>query len=293
VKPAAFAYHAPTRLEEALALLEAHGDDARPLAGGQSLVPMMNMRIARPEHVIDINGLSELDFIRETGDAVLIGALVRHRAIERSKLLRGLCPMLPAVARSIGHYAIRERGTLGGSLALADPAAQWPLIAALLDAQIHVAAAGARRIVPARDFFQGVFTTALGLGELITAVGVPKAAAREGWGYRAFSRRHGDFAIVAVAATVALDAGGAVEWLRLALGGFAGTPLALDELAAGQHGRIPEESWMQEVAREAAQRGEPGSDLQATAVFRRELAEVLTVEALADAVRTAHMQVAP
>src|ERR1700733_6010412 len=283
MKPAAFTYHAPQSLGDALALLTAHGDAARPLAGGQSLVPMMNTRVARPEHLVDINALHGLQFIRETPNMVELGTLVRHCEIEHSPLLRRLCPILPAVAATIGHLAIRERGTIGGSLAHADPAAQWPMLAVLFDARIDLTNSATRRSVAARDFFVGVFTTTAETGELLTAIALPRLKAREGWGYRAFSRRHGDFAIVAVAVTLALDASGAIERLRLALGGIGGVPVSLDTIGARWSGRTLDADAMREIAKLASQAVEPGDDVQATAEFRRELIEVLTADALADA----------
>jgi aerobic carbon-monoxide dehydrogenase medium subunit len=294
MKPAAFTYHAPQTLGDALALLATHGDAARALAGGQSLVPMMNTRIARPEHVVDINALRELNFIRETPDTVELGALVRHCDIERSPLLQRVCPLLPAVAATIGHLAIRERGTIGGSLAHADPAAQWPMVAMLLNARIDLATSSGRRSIAARDFFAGVFTTAAETGELLTSVAFPRLAAREGvayprlgtregWGYRAFTRRHGDYAVVAVAVTLKLDTDGTIDRLRLALGGVGGVPVSLHAIAAGWTGRILDAGAIREIAKQAAASVEPADDVQASAEFRRELIEVLTADALADA----------
>jgi aerobic carbon-monoxide dehydrogenase medium subunit len=287
MKPAPFTYHAPENLDEALALLALHGDAARPLAGGQSLVPMMNMRVARPEHLIDLNGIANLSSLRETEDGVEIGALTRHRSVERSELLRRTCPILPCVVATIGHHAIRERGTVGGSLALADPAAQWPLLAVLLDARLELAGSDRRRSINAQQFFQGVFATALASDELVTAVRFPPLAPREGWGYRSFTRRHGDFAIVAVAATLELAPSGTIAQLRLALSGVCDTPVALGDLAKAQRGRAPDETWVREVAAAAASSFEPPGDLQASAAFRNELAGVLTEHALADALRRA------
>jgi carbon-monoxide dehydrogenase medium subunit len=246
---------------------------------------MMNARIARPAHLVDINRLNDLSFIRETPDTVELGALMRHGDIERSNALRRLCPILPFVAASIGHLPIRERGTIGGSLALADPAAQWPLIATLLDARIELAAAAGRRTVQARDFFLGVYTTAAVPGELLAAVAFPRRAAGEGWGYRAFTRRHGDFAIVAVAVMLTCTAAGAIERLRLALGGIGGAPVSLDTLAAEWAGRPLDHAAMQEIGTRAAAAAEPGDDVQASAELRRELIAVLTADALADALR--------
>jgi aerobic carbon-monoxide dehydrogenase medium subunit len=283
MKPAAFTYHAPQTLDEALALLGTHGDTARPLAGGQSLVPMMNTRVARPGHLVDINALADLHFIRETSGMVELGALVRHCEIEHAPLLQRLCPILPAVAASIGHLAIRERGTIGGSVAHADPTAQWPLLALLLDARIDLAATSGRRSVMAEEFFLGVFTTAAQVGELVTSIALPQLGAREGWGYRAFTRRHGDYAIVAVAASLLLDPNGAIERLRLAVGGIGGVPVLLHAVASEWSGRTFDADGAREIGRRAAASIEPGDDVQASAVFRRELIEVLTADALSDA----------
>lgn len=283
MKPAAFTYHAPQTLDDALALLATHSEVGRPLAGGQSLVPMMNTRVARPRHLVDINALSELQFIHETSGMVEIGALIRHCEIEHSSLLQRLCPILPAVAATIGHLAIRERGTIGGSVAHADPGAQWPLLALLLGARIDLAASAGRRSVAASDFFIGVFTTAAQANELVTAIALPQLGAREGWGYRAFTRRHGDYAIVAVAATLSLDTNGAIERLRLAVGGIGGVPVLLHAIASEWAGRTIDSDASQEIGRRAAASLEPGDDVQASAAFRRELIEVLTADALADA----------
>jgi aerobic carbon-monoxide dehydrogenase medium subunit len=283
MKPAAFEYHAPAGLDEALALLAAHGGEARPIAGGQSLVPMMNMRLARPGHLVDLNGLGELAFLREEAEGVAIGALVRHCEAEGSDLLRRRCPILAVVAGTIGHYAIRQRGTVGGSLALADPAAQWPLLAMLFDARIDLAGPGRRRSLPAGAFFRGIFTTAATEDELLVGACFPALAPGEGWAYRAFCRRQGDFAIVAVAAALARDAEGAVARLRLAFAGVGDRPVRLDDLAAAQPGRRPDREWMRAVAAKAAAAIAPDGDVHASAEFRRELAIVLTERALADA----------
>ena len=282
MKPAAFAYHRPRTLDEALALLTAHGEDARPLAGGQSLVPMMNTRLARPAHLIDLNDLGELDFIRERGDTVEIGALTRHRAVERSRALVDACPILPAVVKTIGHHAIRERGTVGGSLALADPAAQWPLLAILLGARIELAGPRGRRALAAAAFFKGVFTTAAAPDELVSAVSFPRLARGEGWGYRALTRRHGDFAIVAAAATATLDASGNIDGLRLALAG-GGDPPARAEAVTALRGRAPDATTLAELGRLAAAAAAPRDDAVASAAFRSELIEVLSARAVTDA----------
>lgn len=286
MKPAPFDYHRPQSLAEALALLTELGDEARPLAGGQSLVPMMNMRLARPEHLVDLNDLAEFDFIRDADGAIEIGALVRHRAIERSELLTATHPLLPAVARTIGHDAIRERGTVGGSLALADPAAQWPLLAVLLEARIDLASQTGYRSVRGSDFFTGVFATAAGPDELIVAASFPKLAESEGWAYRSFTRRHGDFAVVAAAATVKLDDDGRIGRARLALCGVDDRPIQLDAVTDQFRRGIVDAAAFGRIAAAAVS---PHDDAIASAAFRRDLVEVLSAEALTNAVQRARM----
>lgn len=284
MKPAPFEYHRPHSLDEAVKLLAELGDEGRPLAGGQSLVPMMNMRAARPEHLVDLNDLAELNFIRETDGAVEIGALTRHSAVEVSELLMRLCAILPPVVGTIGHGAIRERGTLGGSLSLADPAAQWPLLAVLLDARIDLASQTGRRSVAAGAFFTGVFATAAETAELVVSAAFPRLAAGEGWGYRGFTRRHGDFTVVAAAVTVSLDAAGQIGTLRLALSGVGDRPVRLDALTDRFRGRSLDPA---EFGRDVAAAVTPHGDAAAGAAFRCDLAKVLSANALTDAVQRA------
>lgn len=288
MKPAPFAYHRVERLESAFALLDRHGDDARLLAGGQSLVPMLNLRVGRFGHLVDINHLRELDFLREAEGRIEIGALTRHAAIERSELLERRCPILPAAARDIGHVAIRERGTLGGSLALADPAAELPLVATLFDAELELASSGGRRTVGARSFFLSVFTTALEPNEVLTRATFPALAPGEGWGFRGLSRRAGDFAMVNAAATAELNGEGSrIERLRLALGGVGTTPIALAGLECAQRRVLPEPKWPEAVAAQAAEQVEPHGDQHASTETRRELVRVLLARALRDALARA------
>ena len=279
MKPAPFAYHRATSLDQALALLDEHGDEARLLAGGQSLVPMLNLRIARFAHLVDINPLRDLDYVRKTDGGIEIGALTRHVTLERSDLVRRLCPILPAAAKRIGHVAIRERGTLGGSLALADPAAELPLIATLLDAELEIASSAARRRVRARNFFVDVLTTALQPNEALVCARFPALADGEGFGLHAISRRAGDFAIVHAGATLRLD-GGRVAQLCMALGGVGATPLALASLEQVQAGATPDAAWAEAVADAAATEVEPHDDPHASAEYRRDLVRVLLARAL-------------
>jgi carbon-monoxide dehydrogenase medium subunit len=287
MKPAAFTYHAARSVDDAVALLARHGDDAKLLAGGQSLVPMMNLRLARPGHLVDINPVAGLDAITRDGDALTIGALVRHHDLARSELVRARCPILAAAAATIGHYAIRTRGTIGGSLAHADPAAQLPLIASLLDAELDVRSPRGARRLRAADFFTGVFATALAPDEILTAVRLLCAPAGQGWGLRLMSRRIGDFAIAAAAVTLTLDAAGRVDALHAALGGVEATPVTMGAMAFTQQGRMPDAAWVAELAAAFAAACHPLADPRVSAVYRRELAETLLARALADALARA------
>ncbi len=286
MKPAAFEYHAPTTLQGALALLAEHGDDAKILAGGQSLVPAMNVRLARPAHIVDINGIDELDGVREEAGELVVGALARHAAIERSPLIRERCPLVAEAARYVGHYAIRQRGTMGGSLCHADPAAEWPLVAVLLDAEMDVVSPSGARVVAARSFVQSVYTTDLDDDEILVGVRIPLPAAGDGWGYRQFSRRAGDFAMVAAAATMRLTAG-RVAGLRLALGGVEDRPVRLTALEADLVGATPGEAWAAEVAEAAADAVDPVADLHASAELRRDLIRALLPAVLTDCLHRA------
>ena len=283
MKPAAFRYHGPASLAEALALLAEHGDAARAIAGGQSLVPMMNLRIAQPAELIDLNLIKGLEDIRDADGFIEVGALVRHQALADSELVRRRCPLLAEAASGIGHYAIRQRGTLGGSLAHADPAAQLPLVAVTLDAEIELASPRGRRLLLSDAFFTGVMTTALAADELIVAVRFPALQPGEGSAFRLFNRRRGDYALVSVAATLQLRAG-AVEGLRLGVGAVEPTPLRLATLAAAQRGRRADAAWITEVAAMAAAAVDARDDPRVPAVFRRELTETLVERALAAAI---------
>lgn len=283
MKPGVFTYHAARSADEAVALLARHGEDARLLAGGQSLVPMMNMRLAQPRHLIDLNRAVGLDAIARDGDRLVLGALVRHEALAGNALVRDHCPILAHAAASIGHYAIRTRGTLGGSLAHADPAAQLPLIASLFEAELELRSTRGVRTVAAGDFFTGVFATALAADELLSAVRVPCAPPGQGWGFRLMSRRAGDFAIAAAAVTLGLDAGGRIETLHGALGGVEATPVTLGAMAFTQQGQRPDAAWIGKLAASFAAACQPLDDPRVPAVYRRELAETLLARALTDA----------
>jgi carbon-monoxide dehydrogenase medium subunit len=286
MKPAGFCYHQPRTLDEALALLATHGEAAKVISGGQSLVPVMNMRLAAPAELIDLNGIADLALIRPQGDQLEIGALTRHYQLVDSALLHSHCPLLPQSAQTIGHYAIRQRGTLGGSLAHADPTAQLPLVAATLAADIDIASARGRRTVKASDFFVSLMTTALAPDELVLGVRFPLAAKGEGAAFRLFNRRRGDFAIVAIAATVGLE-GERIAHLRIGIGGAGPVPVSLEGLASKFVGRVANSSCIKEIASAVRATIAPEGDARISAEFRRELAETLTARALTRALERA------
>jgi CO/xanthine dehydrogenase FAD-binding subunit len=293
MKPGRFEYHAPATLDEALALAAQYGDDARVIAGGQSLVPMMNIRLARPDHVIDINNIDGLSYIRPADGGIRIGATTRHHQIEKSSELIRLCPPLPAAARNIGHYALRERGTIGGSLALADPAAEYPLMAMLLDADVVATSSAGERVIPASDFFVSVFTTSLEPEEIVTAVRLRELGQGEGWGFRWLARRSGDYAIVNAATILSLDGAGKIAGAAIALGGVGATPVRLTALEQSVVGRHPTGDWASAIAAEAAASIEPESDKHASSEYRKELIQVLLGRALEDALARATGQAVP
>ncbi|MBI3370309.1 MAG: xanthine dehydrogenase family protein subunit M [Betaproteobacteria bacterium] len=287
MKPAPFRYHSPGTLDEALALLAEHGAGAKVLAGGQSLGPMMNMRLAQPDALVDINAIAGLDYVREHEKTIEIGALTRHHAIATSPLVRAACPLLAEAARQIGHYAIRQRGTIGGSLAHADPAAQFPLACATLGAEITAAGAGRTRTIAASEFFLSLMSTALEPEEIIVSVTLPKAPTSEGQAYVQFSRRRGDFAIVALAATVRPDAGGHIDQVRLGVGGATDRPMVLAELADCTRGEKADSGWAARLAKAAYDAVAPIDTPRVPAEFRRELVHVLTRRVLVTALERA------
>lgn len=283
MKPPSFSYAAPTSLDETIALLGTHGGDAKLLAGGQSLMPLLNMRLARPHVLIDLNRVAELAYIEENG-ALKLGALVRHAELERSSFLARACPLLVEAVPYIGHLAIRNRGTLGGSVAHADPAAELPGVLVALDAQIHVAGPAGERTVPASDFFVTYLTTDLGEDELVTAVTLPPWPSRAGWAFLEFARRHGDYALVGVAAVVTPAAGGETcAEARISLIGVGGTPVRAREAEARLAGAALGEQIIAEAAAAAAAELEPEGDLHASADYRRALARTLVARALTQA----------
>jgi carbon-monoxide dehydrogenase medium subunit len=286
MKPAVFDYVRAGTVEEALAALASHGDDAKLLAGGQSLVPMMNFRLARPTMLVDLNGIDELQFVRAEADGLRIGAMTRHHAIETSSIVRDRFPVLAAAAAQVGHLAIRNRGTFGGALAHNDPAAEFPMMALLLDAKLTVRRPERERVLASSEFLIGPLTSALEPGEMLTSALLPWLPAGAGWGFEELSRRHGDFAIAAAAAVVTVKNGRCHE-ARVSLGGVG--PTAFRAAAAERllhDGRI-DERLLEQVAAAARDACDPVTDIHGTADFRRHLAGELTKRVVTSAWRRA------
>jgi aerobic carbon-monoxide dehydrogenase medium subunit len=278
-------YAAPETLEDALALLAAHGPEAKVLAGGQSLVPLLNYRLARPRLIVDINGLP-LASVHADDGRLRLGALTRHHELEESPEITRRCPLLGEAARLVGNVRVRSLGTLGGSLAHADPAAELPMAMVALDAQVTLASSSGRRTVPAREFFRGYLTTALAPDELLTEIAVPVVFGA-GWAIEEFARRPGDFAIVAVAALVSLDHRGRVEEARLAFAGVGDRPVRVPAAEDALRGGEPADERLARAAEIARDGLEPPSDAFVSGAYRRLLAGVLCRRALGRAVTRA------
>jgi CO/xanthine dehydrogenase FAD-binding subunit len=284
LKSAPFEYTRAGSLAEACDLLARHGGDAKVLAGGQSLVPMMAMRLVRPAWLIDINEIAELKFVNDAGDTARIGACARQCIIERDDALAARVPLLRRALAWVGHVQTRNRGTVGGSLAHADPSAELPLAARVLGAKMVVRSAKGSRTLDAEKFFAGPMTTALQPGECLEEIRWPVwGEKRAGSAFTEIAIRHGDFAMVAAAAQFALDSGGRCTRAAFGLGGVAGTPLAFPKLAERLVGTKLDDKALDDVAADAAKETDPGSDLHATKEYRRHLARVLAVRALREA----------
>ncbi len=282
MKPPPFEYFAPRSVDECLALLAEHGEDAKLLAGGQSLVPLMNLRLAAPEVLIDLNGVRELARIERDNGQLVIGAMTRHHDVASSELVRQVCPLLAEATALIGYPAIRNRGTMGGSLSHADPAAELPCVTTTLDAEMVVVGPGGRRSIPARDFFAGHFTTLLEPSELLLEVRLPAHEEGSGWSFHEFSRKSGDFALVAVA--VQLPGDGGTTGLAIGVGGVGDRPwragAAEELLAGGQRSDELLEQAADAVGAQAREHGEghPDNDYRghvAATLARRALATAL------------------
>jgi CO/xanthine dehydrogenase FAD-binding subunit len=277
MKPAAFEYVVADSVEAAVAALGT--GDAKIIAGGQSLVPMLNFRLLRPATLVDINRIPGLAFIRDDGDAITIGALTRHHQLEMSPVIAAHFPVLTEAMTHVAHLAIRNRGTIGGSLSHADPAAELPMMAVLLNAELRlVSAAGARR-VKASDFFLDALTVDLAEGEMLTEITLPKLPPKTGWGFEEVSRRSGDFALAAVAVTLAV-ADGVIAQARIAMTGVAPTARRASDAEAMLIGSRLDQGVGDDVIEAVRAVAEPDTDLHASADYRRHLVGVLGRKAL-------------
>lgn len=280
MKPARFRYHAPKTIEEAVdTLAEVAGEDGRVLAGGQSLVPMMAFRLARPAHLVDINGVEGLRRLSVEGERLCIGACVRHAAFHTPVVDGPLGRLLATVVRHIAHYPIRTRGTFCGSIAHADPAAEWCLVATALGAEMVARRAAGTRTIPAQDFFRGIMTTALEEDELLIEVRLPILPADTRFGFYEFNRRAGDFALGMALVAFRLQ-GGVIREPRVALGGIESQPRRIAEAEQLLAGRVAERATFETAAAAVASVVDPLEDAVTSATYRRDLSVTVTRRAL-------------
>ncbi|MCU1462445.1 MAG: molybdopterin dehydrogenase FAD-binding protein [Acidimicrobiales bacterium] len=278
MKPAPFEYHRPDTVAEAVTVLAAHGDEAKPLAGGQSLVPMLALRLARFEHLVDVNFVDELVGIDRADGWLRIGAMTRQAAVERDAVVAADAPLLARATPLIGHFQIRNRGTIGGSLAHADPASEYPAVAVALGAEVEIAAAGGSRTVAAADFFLGTWTTALADGELLTAVRLPVWSGRCGFAIEEMARRLGDFALAGAAVAIRLnDADDGVAAAGIGLFGVGPTPVKARRAEAAL---VAGERHPAEIGRLAMADADPTDDVHATAGYRTRVGAHLVARAV-------------
>jgi carbon-monoxide dehydrogenase medium subunit len=281
MKPAPFEYYAPDTMEAALEHVAEHGYDAKLLAGGQSLIPMMNFRLAQPAVLVDLNKLSELAFIRVNGDGELhIGAMTRHAQVERDLLVAERAPLVHEVMPRIATPQIRNRGTFGGSIAHADPAAELTTVCVALDGRFQLQGRDGSRWIKAGEFFQGMFTTALEPDEILTEIAIPPMAPRTGWAFEEVARRAHDFALVGVGVVVRVDEGGACDQARMVFLSVGDTPVNATGAAALLEGQPPTSELIQAAAEAALEEMDPSADIHASARYRLHLARVLAERAL-------------
>jgi len=287
VKPAPFEYHAPESAADVVALLAEHADECKVLAGGQSLVPMLALRLTRFEHIVDLNRVDELAGITRTNGSLRVGAMTRQRAVERDPGVATVVPLLAAAVPCIGHTQIRNRGTIGGSLAHADPASELPAVALALGAELEIASATATRRVPAGEFFEGTWTTCLADEELLVAVHFPVWEGRCGFAFEEVARRSGDFALAGVATALEVDDDGLVQRSALGLLGMGGTPLRASAAEAAMVGRAPDASDLDEIAMLAVRDLDPPDDVHASSTYRKRVGAHLVRRTLTRALEEA------
>jgi carbon-monoxide dehydrogenase medium subunit len=284
MKPAPFEYARPDSVQAALALLADRAPDAKVLAGGQSLVPMMNFRMARPGFVVDINRLAELDYHRIEGGELVVGALARHAALMASAVVRAACPLMAEAYRHVGHGPIRTRGTFCGNLCHADPTSEMPAVALATNAVLVLRSVRGERRVPAGEFFRGTYETAAAPDELLVEARVPVAPLGQGWGFHEVSVRKGGSAIAGVAVTISVSAGRIAD-AAVSVCGAGDRARRLPTVEASLSGAIPDAEALSRAGDAAAMAVDPQEDVNADAAYRRDLVRTLTARALADAVR--------
>lgn len=285
MKPAPFKYSAPTTVEEALAHLAEHGYDAKVLAGGQSLIPTMNFRLAQPSVLVDLNHVSELFYIKPGGDGgVLVGAMTRESQVEHDPLIAERAPLVYEAMPHIAHPQIRNRGTFGGCIAHADPAAELPAVSVALDARLRIRSQAGERWVSADEFFIGFFTTVMEPDELLVEIALPPMAPRSGCSFQEVARRHGDYALVGAAASVALDHQGRCQRVRLVFLSVGEGPVEAGRAADLLQGQFPTPEAIRAAAETAASADvDPGSDIHASGDYRRHLVKILARQSLTQA----------
>jgi len=285
--PAAFEYHAPSTIAEATALLTKLGEDAKVLSGGQSLIPLMKLRLANPAHVVDINGIPGLSGIREGDGYLRIGALTRESELEESELVRSRYPLLHDTSRVIADPLVRNLATVGGNLAHGDPANDHPATMLALGAEVVAVGPKGERRLPITSFFTGPFETSLKPDEILVEIRVPTPPARSGGAYLKLERKVGDFATAAVAAQVTLGANGACEHVGIGLTNVGLTPIKATKAEASLKGKAPDEAAIKRAAELAAEAAEPSADLRGSVEYKKDLVRVLTARALRKAVERA------
>ena len=285
--PATFDYHAPGSLADAVTLLDTLGEDAKVLAGGMSLLPMLKIRLAQVGHLVDLGRIPGLDYIKEEGGVLRIGAATKEMALERSDLIRSKYPILLDTTLVIADPVVRNRATAGGNLAHGDPANDHPATMLALGASVVAKGPKGERTIPVDQFFKGLFTTALAANEILTEIRVPTPPARSGGAYVKLERKVGDFATAAAAAQVTLGANGAIEKAGIGLTNAGPTPIKAVAAEKFLVGKKPDDATLQEAGRLAAKAASPRPDRRGSAEYKREMARVLTVRALRAAIRRA------
>jgi carbon-monoxide dehydrogenase medium subunit len=284
--PASFDYSSPKTLSEAISLLKKHGPDAKILAGGQSLIPLMKLRMAAPKHLIDVNGIGELSYIKESDGYLTIGALTRESDLDSSDLIRKKYPIIADTASVIGDPLVRNMATVGGNLAHADPANDHPATMLALGTQVVAAGPNGTRTIPLTEFFTGLFTTSLAPDEILTELRIPTPPARSGGAYLKVERKVGDFAAAAVAVQITLD-GNNCRTVGIGLTNVGQTPIKAVRAEKALQGKAVDDKSIAEAARIASEEADPTDDLRGSAEYKRSLVRVLTARALRQAIARA------